>query len=93
MSQDLSDRVTRVEQQVETHDDVLDRVTETLDRLVRFTVRHEKTKERVTDNENRVDEVADEVSDLRGYIKSRWYVAVTVVSIVVVLAQIAASYL
>ena len=90
---ELRDRVTRVEEKVDRHEDILDRVSDTLDRLVRFQVRHEESTSQISDNESRVDELAGEVSSLRSYIKSRWYVGVTVASVVIVLVQLAVQYL
>lgn len=92
-SDDLPQRVTRVEEKVQTHDDLLDRVTETLDRLVRFTVRHEESKKRIAQNEDRAEAALDEVSNLRSYIKSRWYVLATIVAGAIMLAELATNLL
>lgn len=103
MTTDLSDvreRVTRNEQRLDTMTDVVKRTVDTQDRLVRFMTRHEETRDRLHDAEERADEAeerADEaagaVDDLRAWVKSRWYVLVTVVGIITGAVQIAIEYL
>ena len=93
MNTDLRDRVTRVEEKVDRHDEIMDRVTDTLDRLVRFQVRHEKSKSEIADNETRLDALSEEISALRSYVESRWYVGVTVAVVVVSMIQLALQYL
>jgi len=80
--------MARVEEQVDQHESILDRVTDTLDRLVRFTVRHEETKKRVAENEERVGDALDEVADLRSYVESRWYVLATIVAVIVMAVEV-----
>lgn len=93
MSGDLRDRVTRVEQQVQTNSEVLDKAVDTQDRLVKFVVRHEETKERVSETEELAENALDEVEDLRSYIESRWYVLASIVAAIVLIAELATTFL
>lgn len=93
MSDDLRQRVTRVEERAKTNSEILDRATETLDRLVHFMARHEETKERVSENEDKAEQALDEVSDLRSYMESRWYVLATIVASIVIAAELATTLL
>ena len=92
-SDDLRQRVTRVEEKVETNSKILDRAIDTQQRLVKFVVRHEETKSRVDSNEQDVEEALSEVSDLRSYIESRWYVLASIVAAIVLIAELATTFL
>lgn len=81
MDDDMKERLARVETTVESLAKTQERISETLDVMRETLVLNEG-------NRRRVDDLDDRLVALEHYLKSRWYVIVTVASAITVIVNI-----
>lgn len=79
--QDMRDRLTRVESSVEHLASTQDRISETLDVMRRTLTLNEDNRHEIDELEDKIEKLKGKMARMDAYLKSRWYIMVTVVSI------------
>lgn len=73
MDNELRERMVRLEAKLE----ILPEMKTTLEQLVEANIRNRDNRKRIEQNTSRLDALEDEMSTLRNYIESRWWVLAT----------------
>lgn len=89
----IYERVARNEQRLDTHETILNRVTQTLDRVVRLEERQDTSRAQTTENEHDIDALRGEVQSLEAWLKNRWYVVMAILGGAVIIIDLITKFL